>query len=97
MNPFLDHDFNELSFLGLVGVFISYIEQKSIAKEQGKKFSFRTHYLSILLNIVLTLVTVYLRVEIKEIYVITKVGAVLLGYSGSSFIIALFKSKVPKI
>lgn len=96
MEKLFNAEFIQLSILGLVGIFISFLEQMDIAKKQGQKFTLKNQLTSVLMTVVVTLVTVFLREDIKEIYVVTNVGAIALGYTGSSFLFAVLKSKAPK-
>ncbi|WP_337045302.1 hypothetical protein [Emticicia sp. 17c] len=92
----LDPDFIGKSVLALLGILISYMEQLSNGKKTGIKYLFKNEYPSILLTVIVTLIAVYLRDDIKEIFVITNIGAVTLGYTGSSFFLSVLKSKSPK-
>lgn len=96
MEILYDPDFVEKSILALLGILISYIEQLYNAKQHGVKYLFKNEYPGVVLTIIVSLITVYLREDIKEIFVVTGVGAVALGYTGSSFFLAILKSKAPK-
>ncbi|MBA4849494.1 hypothetical protein [Emticicia sp. BO119] len=96
MEQLFNAEFIQLSILGLVGILVSYLEQMDNAKKQGLRFHLKNQLTSVLMTIVLTIVTIFLREDIKEIYVVTNVGAIALGYTGSSFLFAVLKSKAPK-
>ncbi|WP_337045381.1 hypothetical protein [Emticicia sp. 17c] len=96
MEILFDPDFIGKSILALLGVLISYMEQLSNAKKQKVRYVFKNEWPGILLTMIVTLVMVYLREDIKELYVVTNFGAVILGYSGSSFFLSILKSKLPR-
>lgn len=89
-------DFFVKCVLGLLGIVIRYIEQAVNASEQGVKFTFKSQSLRLLLTVIVTVLAIFLKDDIKDLFVVTYFGAACLGYMGSSFFLTLLKAKMPK-
>lgn len=85
----------ELYLLGALGILIHYLKDFEQAKKAGKKYSISQYVPTILLSTVTTMVLVYLREDIKDLYVITKFSALILGYFGNSVFFSFVSAKSP--
>lgn len=86
----------ELYLLGGLGILIHYLKDFEQAKKQGKKYSIGQYLPTIALSIVTTMVLIYLREDIADLYVITKFSALILGYVGNSLFFSFVSAKSPK-
>ncbi len=87
----------ELFVLGQAGVFLHYLKEWVIANKAGKEYAFSKALPMALLSSITTGLLVYLRKDIEDLYVITKFGAVVLGYIGNSVFFSFVDVKKPKI
>jgi len=85
----------ELYLLGALGILIHYLKDFEQAKKQGKKYSISQYLPTIMLSIVTTMVLIYLREDIADLYVITKFSALILGYVGNSLFFSFVTAKSP--
>ncbi|MBA4849030.1 hypothetical protein [Emticicia sp. BO119] len=100
MQTIIDHIFSyeniSYSILGLIGVLLHYLKLWKNAKDEGKRFSLRHHYPNLLLSIICTLILVFLKEDIKDIYVVTKFGAIALGFGGNALFFDLIGTRTQK-
>jgi hypothetical protein len=87
----------ELMILGQVGVFIHYFKEWVVANNKGLKYDLKRSIPMAALSSLTTAVLVYLRDDIKDLYVITPFAAVTLGYIGNSIFFSFVDSKKPKL
>lgn len=87
----------ELQILGLVGLAIHYLSMWVKANNDGKEFNLKRAIPNAALSAICTGVLIYLRADIENIYVVTPMSAVILGYFGNSVFFSLVNSKKPKI
>lgn len=87
----------EFMVLGQLGVFIHYFKEWVVANNKGLKYDLKKSVPMAVLSSLCTGVLVYLRADIEDIYVVTKFGAVILGYLGNSIFFSFVDSKKPKI
>lgn len=88
--------FNELYLLGLAGISIHYLKDWVAHDRLGKKYGLRKMLPTMLLSIVTTVLLIYLREDIEDLYVITPFSAVILGYTGNSIFFSFVSAKEPK-
>lgn len=86
----------ETSILCMVGLLIHYTKEWAIANNQDKKYNFKKAIPMALLSAITTLTLVYLRDDLKDIYLIKGFGAVVLGYLGNSVFFSFVDVKKPK-
>ena len=86
---------NELYFLGLAGVAIHYLKDWVIHTDKGVKYGWHKAVPMALLSTVTTMLLVFLREDIADLYVITPFGAVILGYIGNSVFFSFVDAKKP--
>lgn len=100
MQLIIEHIFSyeniSYSILGLIGVLMHYLKLWKNAKDESKKFQLKTHYPSVLLSIMTTLILIFLKDDIEDIYVVTKFGAIALGFGGNAFFFDLIDTKTQK-
>jgi hypothetical protein len=87
----------ELLLLGQAGVFIHYFKEWVVANNKGENYNLKRSIPMAALSSVTTAVLVYLKDDISDLYVITKFGAVVLGYIGNSTFFSFIDTKKPKI
>ena len=87
----------ELMVLGQVGVFIHYFKEWVVANKQGLNYDLKKALPMAILSSLTTGVLVYLKDDIQDIYVVTKFGAVILGYIGNSAFFSMLDTKKPKL
>lgn len=97
LQEIFNYDFIHLSILGLLGIVFHYLKKAREAGLSGKKFSLRKEYLGVILSVISTITLVYLREDIKELYVVTNFGAIGLGFVGHSFFFSILDTKKPKV
>lgn len=86
----------ELYLLGLAGVAIHYIKDWVAHEKKGLKYGISKSLPMILLSTITTLLLVYLREDIQDLYVITPFSAVVIGYIGNSLFFSFVDAKMPK-
>lgn len=86
----------ELLLLGQAGVVLHYFKEWAIANKQEKKYDLKKSIPMALLSSFTTLLLVYLKDDISDLYVVTKFGAVALGYLGNSMFFSFLDVKKPK-
>ena len=85
----------ELYLLALAGVAIHYIKDWVNHNKQGKKYGWQKALPTAVLSIITSLVMVYLRDDIKDLYVITPFSALIIGYVGNSLLFSFIDAKKP--
>jgi hypothetical protein len=86
----------ELMFLGLIGVVLHYFKDWVLANKAGKQFDIKKALPMAALSTITTLLLIYLKDDIADLYVVTKFGAVILGYFGNSVFFSFLDVKKPK-
>lgn len=86
----------ELMVLGQIGVFLHYAKEWVNANKLQKEYSYKTAIPMAILSSITTAVLVYLHKDIEDIYVVTRFGAVVLGYMGNSIFFSFVETKKPK-
>lgn len=86
----------ELMLLGQAGVFIHYFKEWAVANKAGLKYELKKSLPMAALSCITTAVLVYLHEDIKDLYVVTPFGAVVLGYIGNSTFFSFVDTKKPK-
>lgn len=87
----------ELLLLGQLGVLLHYLKDWVVANNQGKNYELKKSIPMALLSSLTTAVLVYLKDDINDLYVITKFGAVVLGYAGNSIFFSFVDVRKPKV
>lgn len=87
----------ELMALGQIGVLLHYFKDWVLANQDNKEYNFKKAIPVAVLSSITTGLLVYLKEDINDIYVITKFGAVILGYMGNSLFFSFVNVKKPKI
>lgn len=87
----------ELLLLGQSGVILHYGKEFVVANNQGKKYDLKKAIPMGLLSSLTTALLVYLKDDISDLYVVTKFGAVVLGYVGNSTFFSFIDVRKPKI
>ena len=87
----------ELLLLGQAGVMLHYLKEFVVANNQGKKYELKKSIPMALLSSITTALLVYLKDDISDLYVVTKFGAVVLGYVGNSTFFSFVDVRKPKI
>jgi hypothetical protein len=87
----------EFFVLGQIGVLLHYLKEWVIANKAGKNYELKKSLPMAALSSITTGLLVYLRTDIEAIYVVTKFGAVILGYLGNSVFFSFVDVKKPKI
>lgn len=86
---------SQLYLLGLVGIMIHYLKDYEECKKAGKKYSLTQLLPTIVLSVITTMVLIFLRKDIENLYVITSFSAVVLGYFGNSVFFSFVNAKKP--
>jgi hypothetical protein len=86
----------ELLLLGQAGVFIHYFKEFVVASNQGKKYELKKAIPMAILSSLTTGLLVYLKDDISDLYVVTKFGALVLGYVGNSTFFSFVDVRKPK-
>lgn len=86
----------ELMILGQIGVLLHYLKEWVIANKIGKHYDLKKSLPMALLSSITTALCVYLKDDIKSMYVVTEFGAVMLGYFGNSLFFSFLDTKKPK-
>ena len=87
----------ELQILGIAGVLLHYFKLWVKANNDGKEFQLKKSIPNATLSAITTGLLIYLRADIENIYVVTPVGAVVLGYIGSSAFFSIIETRKPKL
>lgn len=86
----------KLLLLGQAGVFIHYFKAWVEANKKEENYNLRKAVPSAALSSIVTAVLVYLKDDIADLYVVTPLGAVILGYFGNSAFFSFIETKKPK-
>lgn len=86
----------ELMLLGQVGVLLHYLKEWVLANKNDKKYDLKKALPMAALSSITTLLLVYLKNDIADLYVVTKFGAVVLGYVGNSTFFSFVDVRKPK-
>ena len=86
----------ELMLLGQAGVAIHYFKEWVLANNKGQKYDLKKALPMAVLSSLTTALLVYLKDDISDLYVVTKFGAVILGYLGNSVFFSFLDTKKPK-
>ena len=88
----------ELLLLAYAGILLHYLTRfkEIISSSAPVKFNTLAEVLGGLITILTTTILVYVKDDIATIYVVTPVGAVLLGYAGQSVFNKLVGSRFPQ-
>lgn len=87
----------ELYLLGISGVILHYGKEYVLANKAGKQYDLKKSLPMAGLSLFTTLLLVYLRKDIEDLYVVTKFGAVIIGYIGNSLFFSFIDVKKPKV
>lgn len=82
--------------LGIAGVVLHYFKEWVWANRDGKQYAFNKALPMASLSLLTTLVLIYLRKDIEDMYVVTRFSAVALGYFGNSVFFSFVDTKKPK-
>jgi len=88
---------SELLLLGQLGVFIHYFKEFVVANNNGKKYDLKRAVPMAVLSSLTTGLLIYLKDDISDLYVVTKFGAVALGYIGNSAFFSFIDVRKPKV
>lgn len=86
----------ELYLLALGGVAVHYLKDWVAHKKRNVSYGLSKELPVILLSILTSVLLVYVREDISTIYVITPVGAIIVGYAGNSIFFSLINAKKPR-
>lgn len=86
----------ELYILGIAGVMLHYFKTWVNANNKGLNYDLKKALPMACLSLITTGLCVYLRGDLAPLYVVTPLGAVVLGYVGSSAFFSLLDTKKPK-
>ncbi len=86
----------ELLLLGQAGVFIHYFKEWVNANKAGKQYDLKKSLPMAALSSLTTGLLIYLKDDIASLYVVTKFGAVVLGYIGNSIFFSFVDARKPK-
>lgn len=86
----------QLQVLGLAGVLIHYFKEWVLANNKGKNYDLKKALPMAILSLITTSLLVYLKDDINDLYVVTKFGAVMLGYVGNSMFFSFVEVRKPK-
>lgn len=87
----------ELLILGQLGVALHYGKEYVVANNNGKKYELKKAIPMALLSSITTAILIYLKDDISDLYVVTKFGALILGYVGNSTFFSFVEVRKPKI
>jgi predicted ABC-type exoprotein transport system permease subunit len=87
----------ELYLLALAGVAIHYFKDWVNHNQKNLKYGWEKAVPMAALSVITSLLLVYLREDIAELFVITPFSAVVLGYTGNSVFFSFVDAKKPKI
>lgn len=87
----------ELMILGQLGVFIHYFKEWVVANNKGLNYDLKKSIPMAALSSLTTAVLIYLKEDIRALYVVTPFAAVTLGYIGNSIFFSFVDSKKPKL
>jgi membrane-bound metal-dependent hydrolase YbcI (DUF457 family) len=86
----------ELLVLGMIGVALHYFKDWVLANKVGKQYDIKKAIPMAALSAITTGLLIYLKEDIADLYVVTKFGAVVLGYFGNSVFFSFLDVKKPK-
>jgi hypothetical protein len=86
----------ELFLLGQAGVLIHYFKEWVNTNKRGGQYDLKKVLPTAALSSLTTGLLIYLREDIASLYVVTKFGAVILGYIGNSVFFSFIDSRKPK-
>ena len=86
----------ELQLLGLAGLLVHYFKQWVGFNKDGKMYNLWKAIPTAILSGMTTSLLIYLKDDINDIYPITRISCVVLGYLGSSVFFSFVEAKKPK-
>lgn len=86
----------ELLLLGQIGVLLHYLKEWVLTDKQGKKYELKKAIPMALLSSITTILLIYLKEDIKDLYPITKFNAIVTGYVGNSIFFSFIDVRKPK-
>ncbi len=86
----------ELYLLALIGVVIHYMKDWVQHNNKGVEYGWKKAVPMAVLSIITSLLLVYLRDDIADLFVITPFSCVVLGYTGNSVFFSFVTAKKPK-
>lgn len=86
----------ELMLLGQAGVLLHYLKEWVLADKKGNKYELRKAIPMALLSSITTLLLIYLKDDIQDLYPITKFNAIVTGYVGNSVFFSFVDVRKPK-
>jgi len=92
MNPLM-----ELMLLGITGVFLHYFKEWANANKRGELYNLSKALPMAALSSITTLLLVYLKDDIADLYPVTRFSAVILGYFGNSVFFSFVDTKKPNV
>jgi hypothetical protein len=87
----------ELLLLGQLGVLLHYGRAYVKAHNRGQTYDLKKAVPTACLSSITTGLLIYLKDDIESIYVVTKIGAVILGIMGNQLFFDIVDVKKPKI
>jgi hypothetical protein len=87
----------ELYLLAIAGVAIHYFKDWVNHNNKGLKYGWEKAVPMAALSVITSLLLVYLRADIEDLFVITPFSAVVLGYTGNSIFFSFVDAKKPKV
>lgn len=87
----------ELYLLAFAGVSIHYFKDWVNHNQKNLKYGWEKAVPMAALSVVTSLLLVYLREDIQDLFVITPFSAVVLGYTGNSIFFSFVDAKKPKV
>lgn len=86
----------ELMLLGQAGVLLHYLKEWVLANKKGENYNLIKSIPMAALSSITTALLVYLKDDISDLYVVTKFGAIILGYMGNSVFFSFMDVRKPK-
>lgn len=89
-------EFYEFFLLAFLGVLIHFLTMAKEAYERNENIKWIPSIISFIISLIIIFVMVYSRESFVDIYPLTHLTAVILGYSSQSIFLKLAKMKMPK-
>lgn len=86
----------ELMLLGQAGVLLHYFKEWVLANKKGENYKLLKAIPMAILSSMTTALLVYLKDDISDLYVVTKFGAIVMGYVGNSMFFSFLDVRKPK-
>jgi hypothetical protein len=86
----------ELYLLAIAGVAIHYFKDWVNHNQKNLKYGWEKAVPMAALSVITSMLLVYLRADIEDLFVITPFSAVVLGYTGNSIFFSFVDAKKPK-